>query len=573
MSAIFISYRRNDAPDAAGRICDRLRSNFGESSVFFDIDAIPYGVDFRQHVDNVISSCDVLLVVIGNEWMQKDENGRLRLENAGDFVRAELVSALDRGIPVIPVLVEDGVIPSAADLPEDLSDFAYRNAAEVRSGSPFKGQMDRLIDEVSSVLENQGSPASADADDRSTAEEEEQTVQGSDSASATTAGDLERYTTETEFVEEAPHRSDSVSASLKASNVPAAYFAGVMTIAAALYTVGGNTVFNHMNYLLFILAAWCAVQYRTKTFKFIAIAFAISLLVSFSVLLFEDDADIGVDGFLMATLIAWGVAELSSGRSPVRLAVGQPIVLALVGIMLGLYSYIELEFLDYYLYIDFQLALLLPLLCFFVGLTGQRQAAVSAAIVVSVLVGVSEAIIFRDGVLSWGADGIEIAWKYIFANLGESLLLMFLGWTICRKYAEQDWSMSWFGSPVGLALLTVVGMLHTSFWIGDFYFGFAGSVTLSLLAMFACGWFYPKKAQYFAFTIVTAYLLIEYGPSLYESAIAQEVDLEEMIIVTQVRERLGQSFIEVLLLPVFAYLGDFFRSVTARAVRANPSAV
>lgn len=48
--AIFISYRRCDSIDIVGRIYDRLVAHFGANSVFKDVDSIPFGVNFRQHL-------------------------------------------------------------------------------------------------------------------------------------------------------------------------------------------------------------------------------------------------------------------------------------------------------------------------------------------------------------------------------------------------------------------------------------------------------------------------------------------------------------------------------------------
>ena len=61
MSHIFISYRRQDAGHATGRINDRLRNEYGEDAAFMDVDNIPVGVDFRVHLDEQVSKCDVLL--------------------------------------------------------------------------------------------------------------------------------------------------------------------------------------------------------------------------------------------------------------------------------------------------------------------------------------------------------------------------------------------------------------------------------------------------------------------------------------------------------------------------------
>ncbi len=145
MSAIFISYRREDNPDAAGRIYDRLKSHFGESNVFFDIDSIPPGVDFRIYISDFVSKCDALVVIIGEKWLATGTNGKSRLEDTSDFVRIEIETALNRNIPVIPVPVRNAKLPSENELPDTLIDFCYRNAFEVRSGTSFEGHIQRLI--------------------------------------------------------------------------------------------------------------------------------------------------------------------------------------------------------------------------------------------------------------------------------------------------------------------------------------------------------------------------------------------------------------------------------------------
>ena len=55
MPKIFISYRREDSQDFTGRLHDKLVDHFGETNVFFDVDSIPTGVDFRKHLDREVS--------------------------------------------------------------------------------------------------------------------------------------------------------------------------------------------------------------------------------------------------------------------------------------------------------------------------------------------------------------------------------------------------------------------------------------------------------------------------------------------------------------------------------------
>jgi formylglycine-generating enzyme required for sulfatase activity len=145
-TSIFISYRRVDSSDVTGRIYDRLVSAFDRNSVFKDVDSIPFGVDFREHLDEAVSQCQVCLVVMGRTWLEaQDEGGRRRLDSTQDFVRIEIESALKRNIPVIPVLVSGAVMPGPEQLPPSLEPLAYRNAAQVRSDPDFHRDMDRLI--------------------------------------------------------------------------------------------------------------------------------------------------------------------------------------------------------------------------------------------------------------------------------------------------------------------------------------------------------------------------------------------------------------------------------------------
>src|ERR1700694_2435941 len=65
---IFISYRRDDSADATGRLYDRLEQHYGAGEVFIDVDTIPLGMDFRKHLSDAVSQCDVLLAIIGERW-------------------------------------------------------------------------------------------------------------------------------------------------------------------------------------------------------------------------------------------------------------------------------------------------------------------------------------------------------------------------------------------------------------------------------------------------------------------------------------------------------------------------
>lgn len=146
MPNIFISYRRADTGYVATMLAEKLVQQFGPNSVFFDIDNIPLGVDFRRHIDTAIARCDILLALVGNSWLNcQHEDGTRRLDDPADFLRLEIEAALRRNIPVIPILTDDATMPAERDLPESLRPFAFRNASELRSGSDLRIHLERLL--------------------------------------------------------------------------------------------------------------------------------------------------------------------------------------------------------------------------------------------------------------------------------------------------------------------------------------------------------------------------------------------------------------------------------------------
>lgn len=147
MPRIFISYRRADSQTICGRIYDRLKAAFGGAqNVFKDVESIPPGVDFREHIRRAVEQCDAQLVIIGPGWLDaRDDRERRRLDDPDDFVRLEIEAALNRGIVVAPVLVSGAQMPAAGDLPPSLKPLAFRNAALVRDDPDFDHDMDRLI--------------------------------------------------------------------------------------------------------------------------------------------------------------------------------------------------------------------------------------------------------------------------------------------------------------------------------------------------------------------------------------------------------------------------------------------
>jgi hypothetical protein len=153
MPRIVISYRRLDSNAITGRIFDRLVAQYGRGSVFRDIDNIPIGVDFRQHINQVLAESDILLVVVGPRWLG-GRAGQNRIDNPVDPVRIEVETALCNRIPVVPILVGRAGMPKVDQLPDSLEDFAYRNGLNVDAGQDFDVHVNRLIRAMDVIFAN-----------------------------------------------------------------------------------------------------------------------------------------------------------------------------------------------------------------------------------------------------------------------------------------------------------------------------------------------------------------------------------------------------------------------------------
>ena len=160
-STIILSYRREDSAGVTGRIFDRLTQEFGTDRVFMDIDSMPAGVDFHDHLQEILADCGALLVVVGKTWRSQRKGQPARIMDPDDWVRIEVETALERGIPVVPLLIDGATLPTRDQLPESLWPLLRRNALPVDSGRDFHAQMTRLVRDLRVQLD----PVSPDNDD------------------------------------------------------------------------------------------------------------------------------------------------------------------------------------------------------------------------------------------------------------------------------------------------------------------------------------------------------------------------------------------------------------------------
>jgi hypothetical protein len=152
MAKIILSYRRADARAMAGRIRDKLAARYGNSAIYMDVDDIPFGTDFRQHIDAALTEADAVVAVIGPKWVGPDRDGKSRIFEETDPVRVEIETALARGVALIPTLVDGADMPKPADLPDSLGNLSFLNAAAVDDGRDFHQHMDRVIRSLDAVV-------------------------------------------------------------------------------------------------------------------------------------------------------------------------------------------------------------------------------------------------------------------------------------------------------------------------------------------------------------------------------------------------------------------------------------
>ena len=129
-----------------------LADKFGKDKVFFDIATLEPGVDYAEAIERRLALANVLLIVIGPQWLTAvDENGQRRLDDPTDLVRLEVAGALKRNIPVIPVLVGGAAMPTVEKLPEELRHLARRHAYEL-SDRRWNHDLAELIEHFRKVI-------------------------------------------------------------------------------------------------------------------------------------------------------------------------------------------------------------------------------------------------------------------------------------------------------------------------------------------------------------------------------------------------------------------------------------
>jgi hypothetical protein len=155
MPTTFISYRRDDAAGYAGRLHEALENRLGRDQVFRDVDTLEPGQDFIEAIHSRLAECRVFIAMIGREWLDaRDSEGRRRLDQPHDYVRLEIITALERrDVRVIPVLIEGATMPPVESLPEPVRPLARKQAVHLRDDA-----WDHDVDRLAAAIADVGAP-------------------------------------------------------------------------------------------------------------------------------------------------------------------------------------------------------------------------------------------------------------------------------------------------------------------------------------------------------------------------------------------------------------------------------
>lgn len=156
MTRIFINYRRQDSEGYVGRITDHLSEHFDPKDIFTDVVSIKVGEDFVEVIEKGVRDCDIFIAVIGAHWLDiKADDGERRIDQEGDHVRLEIITALAENKKIIPILVNQAKMPHPAHLPEALRPLSRRNAIEI-SHHRFREDLMRLVEAIKAALPARG---------------------------------------------------------------------------------------------------------------------------------------------------------------------------------------------------------------------------------------------------------------------------------------------------------------------------------------------------------------------------------------------------------------------------------
>lgn len=149
---LFISYRRRQDAWAVGHLRDRLVGEFGREQVFFDSDSLQGGQRWLDQIRTAIAEAAAVVVVFDQAWYGVQADGSRRIDQPDDPVRQELLLALEQGVAIVPVVIDQTVVPGDADLPLDLRFLNRLHFRRLNPTDSIDHQVNALIADIRQAI-------------------------------------------------------------------------------------------------------------------------------------------------------------------------------------------------------------------------------------------------------------------------------------------------------------------------------------------------------------------------------------------------------------------------------------
>jgi hypothetical protein len=152
---IFINYRKDDSSGYSLALYHELLRWYDRQTIFKDFNNIEPGEDFVESIDNALNSCVILLVIISDRWIQFIKERGVK-NNSTDFVRLEIATALSKNIYTIPITINNAIMPTESELPDDLKKLTRRQYLNIDQ-TRFETDILKLVSAIDKRLEIQRS--------------------------------------------------------------------------------------------------------------------------------------------------------------------------------------------------------------------------------------------------------------------------------------------------------------------------------------------------------------------------------------------------------------------------------
>jgi hypothetical protein len=134
---------------------DKLVGRYGADNVIRDIDSLTIGRPFPESLDDAVATSAIILVIIRKQWVTLcNDDGTQRLADPNDFVRREVIRAIDSHKSIVTVLVSGAEMPDKKDITEPLHPLFDQHGSFVRSDPDFHHDMERLMGQIDIVIDN-----------------------------------------------------------------------------------------------------------------------------------------------------------------------------------------------------------------------------------------------------------------------------------------------------------------------------------------------------------------------------------------------------------------------------------